>query len=221
MAQLVKNPPAMRETRVWSLGGEDSLEKGRLPSPVFWPGEFHGQRSLAGYNPRGCKELDTTEWLSHTRKRHYTIYKYQLLTVKVKLFVEGARGPLSRNLWSPTMVEEGNAERSQAVAKVTSRLGIKPQASGGKTSLGSKSLWSSCPLHHLSGHPKRHEHAVPEPFPNRNHPLAWGTVKTSGNREEKSGVRLLGASAGFWGSREGGQSRKEGFAVGESQLVHP
>ena len=27
MAQTVKNPPAMRETRVWSLGWEDSLEK--------------------------------------------------------------------------------------------------------------------------------------------------------------------------------------------------
>jgi len=31
------------------------------PSPVFLPGEFHGQRSLVGYSPWGCKELDTTE----------------------------------------------------------------------------------------------------------------------------------------------------------------
>ena len=28
VAQMVKNLPAMQETRVWSLGGEDSLEKG-------------------------------------------------------------------------------------------------------------------------------------------------------------------------------------------------
>ena len=35
------------------------LEKGRLPTPVFWPGEFHGL-----YRPWGCKELDTNEWLS-------------------------------------------------------------------------------------------------------------------------------------------------------------
>ena len=41
-AQLVKNLPAMRETWVRSLGWEDRLEKGRLPTPVFWPGEFHG-----------------------------------------------------------------------------------------------------------------------------------------------------------------------------------
>ena len=29
--------------------------------PVFLPEKFHGQRSLAGYSPWGCKELDTAE----------------------------------------------------------------------------------------------------------------------------------------------------------------
>ena len=32
-----------------------------LPTPVFFPGEFQGQRSLAGYSPWGRKETDTTE----------------------------------------------------------------------------------------------------------------------------------------------------------------
>ena len=36
----------------------------------FWPAEVYGQRSLAGYSPRGCKELDMSEQLSHT----HTIY---------------------------------------------------------------------------------------------------------------------------------------------------
>ena len=45
VAQLVKNPPAMRETWVPSLGWEDPLEKG---TPVFWPGEFHGLYSPWG-----------------------------------------------------------------------------------------------------------------------------------------------------------------------------
>ena len=37
------------------------------PTPVFLPGKFHGQRRLAGYSPKGHKELDTTEQLStHT-----------------------------------------------------------------------------------------------------------------------------------------------------------
>ena len=37
------------------------------PTPVFLPAEFHGQRSLVGFSPRGCKELDTTE-PAHTGK---------------------------------------------------------------------------------------------------------------------------------------------------------
>ena len=41
-AQLVKNPPAMQETPVLFLGWEDPLEKERIPTPVFWPGEFRG-----------------------------------------------------------------------------------------------------------------------------------------------------------------------------------
>ena len=36
------------------------------PTPVFLPGESHGQRSLVGYSPWGCKESDMTERLKHT-----------------------------------------------------------------------------------------------------------------------------------------------------------
>ena len=46
VAELVKNPPAMWEIWVWSLGWEDSLEKGKATYPVFWPGEFHGLQSM-------------------------------------------------------------------------------------------------------------------------------------------------------------------------------
>ena len=50
VAQLVKNAPAMWETPVRFLGWEEPLEKGMAtPTPVFLPGEFHGQRSLASY----------------------------------------------------------------------------------------------------------------------------------------------------------------------------
>ena len=38
----------------------------RKPTPVSLPGESHGQRSLAGYSPWGCKESDMTERLTHT-----------------------------------------------------------------------------------------------------------------------------------------------------------
>ena len=45
VAQLVKNPPAMQKTWVaWvqPLGWEDALRRERLPTPVFWPEEYHG-----------------------------------------------------------------------------------------------------------------------------------------------------------------------------------
>ena len=39
------------------------------PTPVFLPGKFHGQRSLAGYSPRTFRESDTIE---HTRAHTHT-----------------------------------------------------------------------------------------------------------------------------------------------------
>ena len=48
----------MQETWVRSLGQEDPLEKEM--APIFLSGKIHGQRSLVGYSPRGCKELDVT-----------------------------------------------------------------------------------------------------------------------------------------------------------------
>ena len=71
MAQIVKNLPTMLETKVWSLGWEDPLEKGvsthslfPLRIPVCLPGKSHGQKTLAGYSPWGHKESDTTEQLT-------------------------------------------------------------------------------------------------------------------------------------------------------------
>ena len=61
---MVKNLPAVQKTWVHYLGQEDSLEKGMVTTPVFLPGEFHGQRSLESYSPEGCKESDMTEQLA-------------------------------------------------------------------------------------------------------------------------------------------------------------
>ena len=61
VAQLVKNLLATQETPVQALGWEDPLEKGIATTPIFLPGEFRGQRSLAGYSSSSCKESDMTE----------------------------------------------------------------------------------------------------------------------------------------------------------------
>ena len=53
----------MPETWVQSLGREDSLEKEMQHTPVFLPGESHGQRSLVGYSPRGRRVRHDTERL--------------------------------------------------------------------------------------------------------------------------------------------------------------
>ena len=49
--------------RVQSLSQEDRKWK---PAPVFLPGKFHGQRSLAGYSPQGRKESGTIKH-AHTQ----------------------------------------------------------------------------------------------------------------------------------------------------------
>ena len=61
-------------TRVWQ------------PTPVFSPGEFHGQRSLAGYSPWGCNESDMIEAAWHarnsTRLRDHLVSSQVALVVK-------------------------------------------------------------------------------------------------------------------------------------------
>ena len=64
VVQMVKNLPAMQETWIQSLDWKDPWRRNWQPTPVFVPGEFHGQRSLAGYSPWGRKESDTTEQLT-------------------------------------------------------------------------------------------------------------------------------------------------------------
>ena len=65
VALVIKNPPA----NAGDIRGSGSIPGlGRSPggghgnpTPVFLPGESHGQRSLAGPSPWGHGELDTTE----------------------------------------------------------------------------------------------------------------------------------------------------------------
>ena len=44
--------------RVQSLGWKIPWRRKWQPTPVFLPGKSHGQRSLVGYSPWGCSELD-------------------------------------------------------------------------------------------------------------------------------------------------------------------
>ena len=69
---VVKNLTANggdRRCRFDSWVGKIPWRRKWLSPPVFLPGEFHGQRSLEGYSPWGCKELDMTE---HTHTHTHT-----------------------------------------------------------------------------------------------------------------------------------------------------
>ena len=51
LAQTIKNLPAMRETRIQSLSQVIPWRREWQSTPVFLPGEFYRQRSLAAYSP--------------------------------------------------------------------------------------------------------------------------------------------------------------------------
>ena len=63
---MVKNPPKMQETQVWSLGQDDPLEKEKatlssiIALRIPWT-----ERSLVGCSPWGFQESDMTEWQFH------------------------------------------------------------------------------------------------------------------------------------------------------------
>ena len=84
VTQMIKNPPAMRETQVQPLGREDLLEKEWQVTLVFLLGESHGQKSLAVYSPWGHKESDTTEQLPQHKPS---------LSFKVTHYVDSFQGP--------------------------------------------------------------------------------------------------------------------------------
>ena len=79
VVQTVKNPPNNVRDRVRSWVGKIPWQSRWQPTPVFLPGEYHGQRNLAGYSPWGCKELDTTERLTLSQTERLTLSQYNNL----------------------------------------------------------------------------------------------------------------------------------------------
>ena len=66
VVQVVKNPPANAGDKRCGFNfwvGKIPWRRTQQPTPVFLPGQAHGQRSQAGYGPQGVryKESGTTE----------------------------------------------------------------------------------------------------------------------------------------------------------------
>ena len=65
MVENNKDEIAINIHLIWSREWQSTL--------VLLPGESHGQRSLVGYSPRGHKELDMTERLTHAHTHTHTL----------------------------------------------------------------------------------------------------------------------------------------------------
>ena len=84
------------------LGGEDPLEEGMATHPSILAGESHGQKSLAGYSPRGLKESDTCEATEHTCiHTHMHIYIYKTQNSKILFSFR----PVQKGLFTGTCSE--------------------------------------------------------------------------------------------------------------------
>ena len=113
-----------------------------LPTPLLLSGEFHGQRSLAGYSPWGRKELDITEWLtlslSNIKRRNCSV----VYSPCRHLWLEHARSCAAsdsekRTLYQPTVT------RVLAWLKHFSRITFKQWCALGRNES------SPCPSVHL------------------------------------------------------------------------
>ena len=65
VTQMVKNPPAFRRPGFSPWVRKMPWRRKWMPTPVFLPGKFHGQKSLVDSSPLGHKKLDLTEQLTH------------------------------------------------------------------------------------------------------------------------------------------------------------
>ena len=88
---MVKNLPAVRETRVQSWVGKIPWRREWQPTLVFLPRESHGQRSLVGYGAWGCKELITPETVT------FTLWFYVIEPNSLTL-----ENFLSQKIWCPS-----------------------------------------------------------------------------------------------------------------------
>ena len=94
---VIQELACMQETHVRSLSWTIPCRREWLLTPVFLPKEFHGQRSLAGYNPRGDKKSDKTEWLTF-------LFHFSILSLQVS--AGGHGNPLRYSCLGNTMDRE-------------------------------------------------------------------------------------------------------------------
>ena len=102
-AHLVKNPPAMWETWVWSLGWEDSSREEN-----DYPLQYSGLENSMDYIPFGRKMLDTTKRLSlhSTTEHHFQAWRHNEEFDREVMVLQVDRGINIHGIVSMHMVHE-------------------------------------------------------------------------------------------------------------------
>ena len=115
VVQLVKNPPVMQETWVWSLGWEDPLEKGKATYPL----QYSGLENSMDYTVHGvAKSRTQTEWLSQERGA-CSYARIQGSKVENPALFSGKAAPKSRKARRPCSTPT-TADEVRAITAYTS-----------------------------------------------------------------------------------------------------
>ena len=91
VTQLVKNPPAMWETWVWSWVEKIPWSMGTATTQVFWPGEFLGL-----YSPWGCKRFGH-DWETFTHPPFNPVSPTNTSVKDMSFLIEGVKGKQDRS----------------------------------------------------------------------------------------------------------------------------
>ena len=90
------------------------------PTPVFLPRESHGQASLAGYSPWGCKESDITEQLIHTYLLNVSRSK-EIIKIRAKIHETETKKQKKKKAMEK--INETKSEFFEEINKVAKPLG--------------------------------------------------------------------------------------------------
>ena len=78
LKSMIQDNEVKSQKHLGFFPGQLSWWRAWQPTPVFLPGESHGQRSLVGYSPWGCKDTDATEAAELTYTQRFPDYARKL-----------------------------------------------------------------------------------------------------------------------------------------------
>ena len=122
VAQAVKNPPAMQEMGVPSLGWEDPLEKGIATHSSMLAWRIPCREEPGGYSPGGHTESDTTKQLT----QHFLTNMYHQPRYSDEEMQTGP-GWYNPGLFLATVLDLGSANTTETPNPACPEIGSRPE----------------------------------------------------------------------------------------------